>query len=266
MANVTIVLPISRPDFLKRIFAQLEFLACDANSTNLVTIVDGNQQLVDMASALTEASKFKQKICRARGKGIPSSGGIRQRRNRIAVIHNEIRAIIKNIPSDYVFSLEDDTLFPTNTLERLLAGYRKYPHAGFITGMQLGRWGFAAVGVWYADDVYDTDQLTSLRMDTVPNDIFSSDVIRCDAAGLYGCLIKKEWYDKHEFAAWMDGAMGPDINMGLAFRREGLLNYVDTSLRFTHLAKPENIEFKNAQIVTVRVYPNEKGAWVTEVI
>ena len=61
------------------------------------------------------------------------------RRRRIAAIHNEIHKLIK--PCEYVFLIEDDGALPPDALSRLLADYKAHPYAGFIEGVELGRWG-----------------------------------------------------------------------------------------------------------------------------
>ena len=63
---------------------------------------------------------------------------INTRRRRIAAIHNEIHKLIK--PCEYVFLIEDDGALPPDALSRLLADYKAHPYAGFIEGVELGRW------------------------------------------------------------------------------------------------------------------------------
>lgn len=271
MGTVTIVLPVSRPDYLKRIFAQLDLMPCDNANTNIITIVDGGQQLIDLNQALTAGSKFKQRLSVARKQGIPSVGSVRGRRTRIATIHNELKQYVKLMKSDYVFCLEDDTLFPLNTLQKLLKGFEQYPYAGFITGLELGRWGWPAIGAYHVNDVYEPTELTSLKSEQFkdfPIQTQHGSLILVDAAGLYGCLIKTENYINHEFKPFMDGILGPDVEFGLAMRREGLLNFADLSLKYTHLTRNGNgnIDFGNTKVVQVKVSKIEDGKWEQKII
>lgn len=268
MAVVTIVLPVSRTDHIRRIFAQLDMMPCNREQVHILTVIDGPQELIDLAVTLTEGSKFNQKIHFARRKGIPNVGSVKGRRFRIADIHNEARAIVKNIPCDFIFSLEDDTLIPLNTLEKLLTDYQQHPYAGFISGLELGRWGWESVGAYTANDVYDTYALTSLDPKIIKPQTpgMEQELIKVDAAGLYGCLIKKDNYINHEFKTFENGALGPDIDLGLSLRREGLLNYVDPNLRFDHLTKTEAISFKTANVVHVKISKTEDGKWMQELI
>lgn len=261
MAIVNIVMPISRPDFLKRIFAQLDLMPCDREQVNIVTLVDGDLKLFELARNLTVGSKFNQKLCVFRSKGIPSVGNVRGRRKRISDIHNELKTYVKTC--DFIFSLEDDTLIPLNTLERLLNCYGDYPHAGFISGLEVGRWGFSSIGAYHVNDVYEPTKFNSLPYPETkaPG---TSDLERVDAAGLYGCLIKKDNYIKHDFKPFED-ALGPDVDFGLSLRRVGFFNYVDKSLRFRHLTKTGDLLVDSNTVINFQL-SKEEGKWRSQII
>lgn len=246
--KITIVLPVSRPDFLRRIFAQLDLMPCEQETIDILTYVDGDMMLFELAQKLTVNSKFKGKNCVFRGKGIANVGSITRRRQRIADIHNEMKQLIN--PSDYVFLLEDDTLPPLTTLERLIKLYSEYPHAGFISAVEIGRWGFEMIGAWTADDVY-----TPQRLITVPK---GEGITKVDAAGLYCCLMKYEIYMKRSFAPFED-MLGPDVQMGLALRQEGYQNYIDYGLKCKHLTKRGEITFDKADICQVEIKRTDTG-------
>lgn len=239
---ITIIIPCSRPDYLRRIFAQLELMPCDREQVNLLVYVDGNQPLFEIARNLTVNSKFNQKLCVYRHKGVPNVGSVKRHRQRIADIHNEIKALIQSC--DYVFLLEDDTLPPINTFEVLLKNYSEYPYAGFISAVEIGRWGFEMIGAWNADDVYTPTEIT-----TVPK---GSGFATIDAAGLYCCFVKRDTYMKHFFEPFQD-ILGPDVQFGLALRQQGLKNYINYDLQCKHLTKRGEISFATAQIVQVQV-------------
>jgi hypothetical protein len=46
-----------------------------------------------------------------------------------------------NQACEYVFLIEEDGALPPDALSRLLADYKAHPYAGFIEGVELGRWG-----------------------------------------------------------------------------------------------------------------------------
>lgn len=238
----TIILPVSRKDFLDQVFARLEFLKCDKENTNLLVYVDGDHPLYQKARNLTVNSKFKEKLCIYRSNGLASVSSISRRRQRISDIHNEIRAEIKNC--DYVFLLEDDTLFGADTLKRLYKTMYHYQYAGFISGVQLGRWGYLHIGAWIVDDIYNTNEVTSVAL--------GEGVKKVDAAGLYCCLIKAENYLKHVFKPY-EGILGPDVDFGLALRKQGLENYINFDVKCDHLTKKDKISFVSHKSSIIRV-------------
>lgn len=246
---VTIVLPVSRDTFLQRIFANLDSLVCISAETNLLVYVDGDLNLYEKARNLTVNSKFAQKLCIYRRKGMPNVGSVRSRRVRIADIHSEFKALIDKC--DYIFLLEDDTLMPTTTLAVLLKHYSTHPFAGFISAIEIGRWGFTHIGAWKVDDIYNPKQITS-----VPN---GEGLVEVDAAGFYCCLVKYENYMRHDFKPFED-ILGPDVNFGIELRKIGLKNYIDYSLHCKHLTIKDEITFLNTDIVQVQ-FDKEGEKW-----
>ena len=117
--TTTIVLPISRKDYLSKIFMTLEMLDCDRAYTNLLCYVDGSLELFQETRNLVVNSKFRERLCVYRRKGIGSVSSVLRRRQRISDIHNEIKDLIKQ--TDFIFLIEDDTLFSSNTLKKLLS-------------------------------------------------------------------------------------------------------------------------------------------------
>lgn len=255
---VTIILPISRPHFLDKVFSALEMMNFDAKETNIFVYVDGNHALFELAQNFVAHSRFVGKYCIMRKKGQPTDSNLRLRRERIADIHNEIKQYLPK--SDFIFSLEDDTVVPQHTLESLLHSYSVYPYAGFISGVEVGRWGIPAIGGWKANDVYVPTELMSI--------LPKKDIEEVDAAGLYGCLIKTDRYMQHTFSPFVD-ILGPDVNFGLAMRQEGYVNYMDHSLRFMHMThdmgKHKAITVENSAIVQVK-YTKENDKWGYKIV
>lgn len=253
----TITIPISRPDFLRRIFAQLDMMPCNTEQTNLLVYVDGDQQLFQTARNFVWHSKFKEKLCVYRRKGLPNVNHIHSRRKRIAEIHNELKAIIGIC--DYVLLLEDDTLFPLNTIEKLLKAYSDHPYAGLITGVQIGRWGFTVPGVWQVDNPYDVKRINSM----LPNAEKPFEEI--DAAGLYCCITKAEFYKKATFVPF-DSILGPDVSYGIYLRQQGYKNFVDWSLNTSHLTKRGEVKISNVQLQKITFTKIEAERWSQEVL
>lgn len=220
----------------------LDMLECDSETTNLLVYVDGDFNLYQKARNLTVATRFKEKLCQYRRKGLPNVGSVRSRRTRIADIHAEVKEMIDKC--DYVFLLEDDTVIPLNTLKVLLKNYSDYPYAGFISGVELGRWGYTHIGAWKVDDIYNVKRITS-----IPNDN-SNPLVEVDAAGFYCCLIKRENYMNTDFKPF-ENILGPDVDFGIKLRQSGLKNYVNYGLHCKHLTKHGEITFINSEIVQV---------------
>ena len=146
-------------------------------------------------------------------------------------------------PCDYVFLIEDDGVLPPDALSRLLADYQAHPYAGFIEGVELGRWGIPHVGAWRADDVYDTKRLDS-AMPALPELLNDAGraigrlpdrvVEEIDAGGLYASLTRYGNYVDHKFQPYDGCVFGPDLEWGLALRQQGYRNYLDWSVAVEH--------------------------------
>ena len=67
--TVSIILPVSRPDFLQAVFTSLEMLACDRQCTNLICLVDGDAQLFLQTREFVQNSKLAEKLCIQRNLG-----------------------------------------------------------------------------------------------------------------------------------------------------------------------------------------------------
>jgi hypothetical protein len=50
--------------------------------------------------------------------------------------------------------------------------YQAHPHAGFIEGVELGRWNFPCVGAWPADD-----RLVALRPGRIPGIVLNAHLL-----------------------------------------------------------------------------------------
>lgn len=250
--TTTIVLPISRNQFLPRVFSSLEQLDCDREDTRLIAYCDGDPSLYLTARNFVEQSKFAQRLCvQGNIPGPRKDYSINARRRRIAQIHNSVEELIE--PCDYVFLVEDDGILPGHALQKLLSDHLAHPHAGFIEGVELGRHGLTYVGGWVADDVYEPTKLESVMPGQGLEEI--------DAGGLYATLMRYDLYRKHEFTPWERDAFGPDIQMGIELRRLGYQNYIDWGVSVEHL-RPDgsSVHPKGSEIVSIK-FNREDGSW-----
>lgn len=249
--TVTIVLLISRQEYLHQVFAYLELMDCDNDNTNLIAIVDGDDRLFIDARNKVELSKFASRLCVkyvSDDKLVPNV--IHARRLRIASIHNQLKTYIGKC--DYIFGIEDDTLVPKYALKNLLNDYTLNPYAGFIEGVELGRWGVYYVGAWKFDDIYKTTKVTSM-MPSGDSPLLQE----IDAGGFYCFMTRRDTYINHEFDTFENNTFGPDVNFGASLRKQGYMNYIDWSIDCIHRnkdksisypkMKPEKIEFVKKQ-------------------
>lgn len=253
---VTIVIPISRESFLDSIFARLELMDCNPEETNILGIVDGDNNLFVKARNLIQNSRFKERLC------VPfkSPHKLRHfdtlaRRLRISDLHNQAKGYITS-NTDMVLLTEDDSLLPTNCLKKLLYDFSIFPHAGFIQATQIGRHGIAHVGAFRANDVYEPTEIKSLLP---PED--KSAIEKIDSGGFYATLMKAETYIKHEHKPFDNNSLGPDAFLGFETRRSGYQNYIDWSLPIPHLTKTKQITPTNTPLQRVVFTKNEQGTW-----
>lgn len=229
--KITTILPVSRIQYLDRVLESLNNQTYKAN--NLVVVYDGfDTNFLEVRNKIVE-QKYERAIC------VPSNNTnqaftIVERRQHITNIHNQMREIIGDC--DYIFSIEDDGILPPDALEKLVKQVKD--GIGMVTGVELGRWGFPYVGAWTVDNIENAHQVTSLASKTE-----TTDVDEIDACGLYCALIKADYYKRHKFFA-LNG-LGPDVNLGLYLRQQGLKNYIDWSVHVTHLT------FNNGQEIEI---------------
>jgi hypothetical protein len=252
VSRVTIVMPVSREQFLLRVFASLESLECDRERTSLLVYVDGHQALYDTTANLVEQSKFSERLCvRGNIPGERREFSINTRRRRIAAIHNELRKLIK--PCEHIFLIEDDGVLPSDVLSRLMADYLAHPHAGFIEGVELGRWNLPYVGAWRVDDVYEPTKLESAMPGVGVEEI--------DGGGLYACLTHYRHYVDHEFRPYDGCAFGPDLGWGIALRQQGYRNFIDWSIAVEH-CRPDGTSVHPRSTTPVKIrFCRLVGGW-----
>jgi hypothetical protein len=238
MAKVSIIIPISRKRYLNRLFESLNNLQGEAS---LLTYIDGDVDLYQKARNLTRASKFNERLCVFRRKGITSDSNVVKRRQRIADIHNEIRGLTHD--TDFVFLTEDDTLLPPDTLIRLQERYKD--DSGIVSGMQVGRWGFKALGSWVLDDLDNPTHIKSTEKKEQ----------EVDGTGLYCCLTRKEYYLQNDFKPFLD-ILGPDVDFGINLRKKGLRNEL-VALECLHMTPKRDIGLE--QIDQVEFHKGENG-------
>lgn len=255
---VTIVIPISRENYLDQIFARLELMDCNAEETNILGVVDGDSNLFVKARNLIQNSRFKERLC------VPfkSSHKLKHfdtlaRRLRISDLHNHTKQHLSDSATDFVLLTEDDSLLPANCLKKLLYDYSIFPHAGFIQGVQIGRHGIRHVGAFrFSPDIYEPTVIESLLP---PED--KNAIEKIDSGGFYATLTRAKTYLNHEHKPFDNNSLGPDATFGNELRKQGYQNYLDWSLPIAHLTKSRQITPTNIPLDKVTFTKNDRGTW-----
>lgn len=231
---ITVILPVSRTKYLDRVLESLKNQTYKAD--NLVVIHDGSDaEFVVVRNKIAELD-FENKLCVKSYNDGPGAN-IHDRRKNIANIHNQFREIISDTSLEHwLFSIEDDGILPPDALERLLKVAKSQPYVGMVTGVELGRWGSPYVGAWRVDNKNNVTKIWSIQNKSRDTD----EVEDIDACGLYCALIRANRYRSHHF--FTNNGLGPDVNLGLSMRREGLRNYIDWGVHVTHLTSFSGLE------------------------
>lgn len=232
--NITVVLPVSREQYLDRVLESL--MNQNYKAKSLLVIFDGAEDRYTEVRNKIVQLDFEHVLC-VRSHNKRSAFNIPERRIHIAGIHNQFKELLGEC--DYVFSIEDDGILPRDALFRLVKVTKNKEDAGLITGVELGRWGVPYVGAWRVDNIEKVNIISSLENKTLQEPTIVEDI---DACGLYCALIRSDLYKEHTF--FTENGLGPDVNLGLFIRKKGLKNYIDWGVPVTHLTNKDGEEIE----------------------
>lgn len=222
---------VSRKEYLEEVFESINSLICDISHTSLLCIVNGEANIYVMARNLCEESKFEQRLCiQEKPKKKIRQYDIGGRRRRISALHNLAKT---HINTEYVFGIEDDTIVPPNSLQKL--GEQFVDGIGMVEGVEMGRWGVPYIGAWRADDVHNPTEITSLEM--------QDGTVEIDAGGFYCFLTKAAYYKDCDFKPFDNNGLGPDVDFSLGLRRKGYKNLADFSIQCEHKSADRDVVF-----------------------
>lgn len=249
----TILLLVSRDDFLFKVISSIELLDCDASRTNILCVVDGNEKLFLKVRNLIQDTKFNNKLTVKYNNLKPiKQYDIDYRRKRIADIHKYAQTFINEC--NQVLLVEDDTIIPKNSLIKLLHIKDSHPSFGMGIGVELSRQA-KCVGAWKFDDIYNPTLFYSL-------DRQKSGIDYIDAGGFYCSLVKFELYRDFDFALFEN--LGPDISFGLWARKSGYENFIDWSIDCRHLYLEKGVEKelnKNSPSINITMERKNNQNW-----
>lgn len=252
---ITIVLPISRKNYLMSVFSCLNTLIRPAN-TELLIITDGDEELEDAVQQLLDMLSFSRIQIANFGDGPGSE--IKERRWRIAEIHNFAKQFLSE-DTDKVFLVEDDTTFSQESLAQLTGVYEAN-NASFVQGVEVGRWKTPYIGGWIADDVNEPRKIVSVKP---PED---DEVTEIDAGGLYCALVDAELYRDHQFKPYevdqeMKG-LGCDVNFGLWLKQTGHNVFMHWGVQCGHYKDGQKLLLESIRPVVVVFEKNENNRWL----
>jgi len=253
MSVVTIVIPVSRGEYLDQVFTSVELLEIGNLTVNILAIVDGDENLFIQTRNKVLNLKFNEKLCvKFSLRTKISQYNVLARRERIATIHNEVKQYLHSC--HYVFLIEDDGVLPSNALMALYKEYLHDPYMGFITGMELGRWGIPYLGLWEVDNIYDINEVKSIQL--------PDKIKHIDASGIYCLLTKFEIYMSHTFKVYGENELGPDFDFGIELRKQGYFNKVHNLIKVKHLTKTGTVDIDKTDIAIIEFHKvNNKLRW-----
>lgn len=250
--NITAILPVSRIKYLDRVLESL--LNQTLKPQSLLVVYDGPAQDIITARNKVVGLEF-QHVLFVKSINDRVAFSIPDRRRHITNIHNQFKEIL--VDSDWLFSIEDDGILPIDALAKLAKFVKNNKDVGMITGVELGRWGVPYVGAWRVDDVSNAREVIS-----VENKSTEPLIEKIDACGLYCALINTQYYKQHDFYTY--NGLGPDVNLGLFLRQQGLENYIDWSIHVTHLTNRHGLEIEIPATDTssiVRMLATKANTW-----
>lgn len=226
--TLAIVMPVSRADYLDQIFESINNLDVRFWKTKLYISVDGDKALFDkVMSYETKMPKYVVKLFDE------PAVTIEERRERIAEHHNWFS---REIDTDYVFGMEDDSVVPSDAVMKMVPYFTRDLNTGIVYGVELGRWGVPYVGIWKVDNLENPTKIDS---------VMPYETTEVDSGGLYcfmtqGILYKSHWFRATEYC-------GPDIDFGIETKKRLWHVIVDWSINVEHLTSGGLVSLDNTE-------------------
>lgn len=249
---ITIVLPISRKDYLLPMFRVLDGTIRPAD-TELLIVTDCDNECSSMIQTLLDTIHFPR--VQVVNFGDSPASEIKDRRKRIPEIHNFAKQFI-NEQSDQVFLMEDDTVFQAEALMQLIE-VKHMTGAAFVSGVEMGRWKTPYIGGWIADDIKDPQHIYSVKPGEGLQEI--------DGPGLYCGLVDYQLYMDHEFAPFYKkgiNGLGCDINFGLWIRNKGLKVILNWEVLCGHYKEGKQLLVGDVRPVVIDFEKDPNGKWL----
>lgn len=236
--------------------------------TELLIITDGNAELEKAVNKRLDSISFSKVKVISYGK--EAAKDINERRYRIADIHNLAKTYVPS-NCDLVFCIEDDTVYPTNTLEKLQETFNRYEDCAYAEGVEVGRHKTPYIGGWLVDDIDDPFKIESIMppaqnindVNWVVHQAYIEGGEPIDAGGLYCALINALYYRYHDFEPFdKEGkvGLGCDVELGIFLRRSGYGCYVNWDVSCDHIGEKGSVNLGNVTPVKV-VFEKRNNEW-----
>lgn len=191
--TVTITIFLSRRWYMEPLAESINNY--DLENLHIETQIIVDDQNIPKTDIEYYFEKFKPKIYYTENYQIPE-GNIAARRSRIAEIFNYAKQ--QPINTQYVLTIEDDTIAPPDGLKKLL----KLNNNGLRSGVQAGRHAIKMLGLWHIKP----GQYSTLK--------YTPTIEKIDACGLYFCLIPADIWKSTPFVYDAESPVGPDVLYG----------------------------------------------------
>lgn len=259
MPLITVFCPMTRLEYLDRWFDDLASTDLRPSDTNLAFIIDieheeGGAKI--RARIMEEMNKTSfRKFLIVQNEHHVNEVNIPIRRQRIAEIHEQSKALISSLDGQFVLGLEDDTVFTNLSVQRLYQPFKDFPNDiyGLVTAYEAGRWFNKMIGVWQFDDASDPAECWTMLPGRGYEEI--------DAAGMYCYLTPTDLYLQHKYYSEVWQPWGPDVNYGLWLRQMGFTNLVDWSQPCGH-RDDKGIITPNSNLMSEHFWKQAPNEWV----
>ena len=256
---VTLFCAFSRDNFTKQWLRDLDHFEHDVTRTRIAIIVDGDFQRSErMLRKYFKEKPYASVHFQVNRDHIPNGARLLARRNRIAFVKEQSKDLIRKAKTEYVLSLEDDTAFRGKSLKRLLDPFKKMENIGFVSGLQVGRWGVKYVGAWNA--TVTMEGVVRLESITPNFDTVGNQYIYISAGGFYFYLTPANLYLEYNYV-WTDEIWGPDVLYGLWLKSKGYGVLADTASVVGHRTEYKGTLWPDGTITKIEHYKDAEGKW-----
>lgn len=249
----TLFVPFTRLWFVDRFLLNLERMELPWEAVDVLFYNDTNNAELQ-SKLLSWLERFKPILNGARiyQSGNPPLGEfdvMQARRDRIVRVKQHSAKLIGN--SKYVFCLEDDTIAPTDALERLEHYFLADPLTAVASGVQVGRWAYRIIGAWEISPLLDpTNVRTVAYQGTGAQEV--------DGTGWFCYLTTTQLYKATKYRYEAE-CLGPDVCYGWDLKKNGYKVFLDWDVSCAHVAIDQTFYPDNS--VGVAEWRKTDGIW-----